>query len=62
MATEITLRDHFARLAKHFRAKANNEADRLKADWAHLADCYEELTAETEHAALEYAHTRDQAK
>ena len=45
MANEITLEEHFARLAKHFRAKASNEKGRLKDEWEHLADCYTEIAS-----------------
>ena len=40
---DITLEEHFVRLAKHFRAKARNEKGRLKAEWEHLANCYAEM-------------------
>jgi hypothetical protein len=43
MATEITLEEHFAGLARYFRAKANNEKGKLKAEWEHLANCYTEI-------------------
>jgi hypothetical protein len=43
MADEITLEEHFARLEKHFRAKASNENGRLKDEWEHLADCYTKI-------------------
>ena len=43
MANEITLTEHFADHAKHFRAKARNEKGRLKAEWEHLANCYSEM-------------------
>jgi hypothetical protein len=43
MATETTLAEHFADLAKYFRAKAINEKGPRKAEWEHLADCYRDL-------------------
>ena len=52
MANEITLEEHFARLAKHFRAKASNEKGRLKAEWEHLADCYTEISKGSDHKPL----------
>jgi hypothetical protein len=52
MANEITLEEHFAWLAKHFRAKASNENGRLKAEWEHLADCYTEISSGSDHSRL----------
>jgi hypothetical protein len=52
MANEITLEEHFARLAKHFRAKASNEKGRLKAEWEHLADCYTEISSRSDDRRL----------
>jgi hypothetical protein len=43
MATEITLEEHFAGLARHFRAKATTAKGKLKAEWEHLANCYTEI-------------------
>jgi hypothetical protein len=52
MANETTLEEHFAQLAKHFRAKASNEKGRLKAEWEHLADCYTEITGGSDHSRI----------
>jgi hypothetical protein len=41
MANELTLEEHFAELANRFRAMANIEAGPRKADFEHLAECYE---------------------
>jgi len=46
MADGITLEEHFTELAKRFRAMAR-EAGPRKAEFEHLAECYE-------HAALDY--------
>jgi hypothetical protein len=43
MAADLTLEEHFAALAKQFRAKASNEKGSPKAQWEHLADCYTQL-------------------
>jgi hypothetical protein len=47
MANEIGIEEHFAELAKRFRAMASIEAGPRKADFEHLAECYE-------HAAFDY--------
>jgi hypothetical protein len=41
MATEITTKEHWAELAKHFRAKASVETGARKVEYEHLAECYE---------------------
>ena len=41
MATETTLKEHWADLAKRFRAKASVETGEQKAEFEHLAECYE---------------------
>ncbi len=41
MATEITLEEHWGELAKRFRAKASVETGLRKAEFEHLAECYE---------------------
>ena len=41
MATETTLEEHWADLAKRFRAKASVETGLRKAEFEHLAECYE---------------------
>ena len=41
MAAEITLEEHWAELAKRFRAKASVETGLRKAEFEHLAECYE---------------------
>ena len=46
MAAEITLENHYAELAKRFRAMASVETGPRKVEFEHLAECYE-------HAALD---------
>ena len=41
MATETTLEEHWADLAKRFRAKASVETGLRKSEFEHLAECYE---------------------
>jgi hypothetical protein len=41
MATETTLAEHWAELANRFRAKASFETGPRKAEFEHLAECYE---------------------
>ena len=41
MTAEITLEEHWAELAKRFRAKACVETGLRKAEFEHLAECYE---------------------
>ena len=53
MADDFTLEEHFTQLAKHFRAKANNEKGRLKAEWEHLADCYAEMSGGSDQNCIE---------
>ncbi len=53
MADDITLAEHFADLAKRFRAYASNERrPKLKAEWEHLADCYIQLANRTDQDRL----------
>jgi hypothetical protein len=42
MAAEITLEEHWAELAKCYRAKASVETGLRKAEFDHLAECYEQ--------------------
>jgi len=48
MGTEMTLEEHFAELAKQFRAKASTQTGRLKAEWEHLANCYTEIAGKSD--------------
>jgi rubrerythrin len=47
MAAEITLEEHYAELAKRFRAMASAETGQRKTEFEHLAECYE-------HAVLDH--------
>ena len=45
----MTLAEHYAGLAVHFRAKASSEKiQTLKAEWDHLADCYGRLAEQSQ--------------
>jgi len=57
MATEMTLEEHFAELAKHFRAKASTQTGRHKAEWEHLANCYTEIAGKSDHHQPREAHS-----
>ena len=53
MTDNITLADHFADLAKRFRANARKEkGPKLKAAWEHLADCYLQMANRTDQDRL----------
>jgi hypothetical protein len=41
MSAEITLEEHYAELAKRFRARASVETGPRKQEFEHLAECYE---------------------
>jgi hypothetical protein len=55
MATEIKLDEHFVELAKRFRAMASTETGPRKADFEHLAECYE-------HAVLDHDQSEQAAE
>ena len=55
MATETTLEEHWADLAKRFRAKASVETGPRKEEFEHLAECYE-------HAAWDHDNAEQLAK
>jgi hypothetical protein len=44
VADDITFTEHFADLAKRFRAQASNETGSIKAEWERLANCYTEIS------------------
>jgi hypothetical protein len=55
MATDITLEEHWAELAKRFRAKASVEMGLRKTEFEHLAECYE-------HAILDHDEVKQWAE
>jgi hypothetical protein len=50
MTTETTLEEHWADLAKRFRAKANVETGSRKQEFEHLAECYEHAVSDHDKA------------
>jgi hypothetical protein len=44
VADDITFAEHFADLAKRFRAMASSETGSIKAEWERLANCYTEIS------------------
>ena len=55
MATDTTLEEHWAELAKRFHAKASVETGLRKAEFEHLAECYE-------HAILDHDEAKQWAE
>jgi hypothetical protein len=55
MTTDTTLEEHWADLAKRFRAMASVETGPRKEEFEHLAECYE-------HAAWDHDNAEQLAK